>query len=106
MRWCGVKTDGAIDNGKHTPIDVNDDSQRHAAAQVVDYTAAAPVYIKGNDLRPIIRGVALEPCKIDSCCGGCFKLADNDREALKDSVGLYVQRRNRAAPTMACGCPH
>ena len=40
--------------------------------------------------RPIIRGVTLEPCNIDSCCGSCFKLADNDREALKDSIGLYA----------------
>ena len=55
FRWHGVKTDGANDDGKHTPVDVHDDTQRHTAAQVVDCTAAAPVYVKGNDLRPIIR---------------------------------------------------
>ena len=90
FRWYGVKTDGANDDGKHIPVDVHDDTQRYTAAQVVDYTAAAPVYVKGNDLRPIIRGVTLEPCNVDSCCGSCFKLADNDREALKGSIGLYV----------------
>ena len=34
--------------------------------------------------------MTLEPCDLDSCCGACFKLADNDREALKDSMGNYM----------------
>jgi len=30
------------------------------------------------------------PCSEESCCGKCYALADNDREALKEALELYL----------------
>ena len=81
---------GADEDGKHPPNDVNDAGVRYTMAGVTDYTAAAAVHIAKNDMRPIVRGVVMEPCSEDSCCGNCYKLSDNDRAAFKATLDNYV----------------
>ena len=91
FRWYSVSTDpDDPDAPSRTAIDVNDSSERYLMADFTGHTAAVPVYLPKDDLRPIIRGVRMLPCSEELCCGNCYALADNDRRALKEAIGLYL----------------
>jgi len=92
FRWYSISADPGDPDASAvcTAIDVNNSSERYRMADFTGYTAATPVYLPNDDLRPIVRGVRMLPCSEDSCCGNCYALADNDRGALKEALGLYL----------------